>query len=539
MKKTVVVIDDKPIIRRAIVQTTNWEELGCEVVAQAEDGLEGMQMIEEHRPDILITDIKMPGKSGLELAEWMQKEYPHTKTILITGYQEFEYAKQAVKLGAFDFIVKPINNQEFNRVVQAAVNKLNEEEEQKRQSIHLSDEVSRLSQMHQDTLPSLRSKWLEDRLNGLKESVAKSEGQQTLRIEFSRFVVTAFRPISPSDDVRAVWTEKRDEFVRHATDLYRKQDIETIPVFWNRMLVLFCMFNRVPNEREANRKLRTAAAQWIAYVQQTIGASARAAISGLYRMPAELEAAGAEVLGLHESGFFRSDEPILTTENEREVRARIKLSVMQDIERFEQSLAETSLEQLQQEADQLFEQINLYASGNTTVAKGLISKVCLSAVHHYYQSTGNEAGLGKSVNQILEEVNQLGSLKEAHKYVAELLAATYTKLESDEKEYSAIIKSILDYIHTHYAEPISLAYVSEKFGISSGYLSRLIRSETGENFVDILAKVRIQAAKRLLRDPKYKVNEVGELVGYKEYAYFYQVFKRQAGCSPKEFKNKR
>ncbi|MBW7459870.1 response regulator, partial [Paenibacillus sepulcri] len=87
MKKRVVVIDDKPLIRQAIVQTIDWNKLNCTVVGQAEDGIEGKQVILVNKPDILITDIKMPGLSGLDLAELMQSSFPLSKTILITGYQ--------------------------------------------------------------------------------------------------------------------------------------------------------------------------------------------------------------------------------------------------------------------------------------------------------------------------------------------------------------------------------------------------------------------------------------------------------------------
>jgi YesN/AraC family two-component response regulator len=96
----------------------------------------------------------------------------------------------------------------------------------------------------------------------------------------------------------------------------------------------------------------------------------------------------------------------------------------------------------------------------------------------------------------------------------------------------------MDYINSHFADNISLTSLAEHFGLSPSYLSRLLRMETGINFVDLVAKARIEAAKRLLRDPRHKVNEVGEMVGYKEYAYFYQVFKKVEGVSPKEYKNK-
>ncbi|WP_420872028.1 helix-turn-helix domain-containing protein [Cohnella rhizosphaerae] len=129
-------------------------------------------------------------------------------------------------------------------------------------------------------------------------------------------------------------------------------------------------------------------------------------------------------------------------------------------------------------------------------------------------------------------------MKEASEYVAALIRTVKDKLDGGDKDYSLVVKKSIDYINAHFAETISLTSLADHFGLSSGYLSRLLRAETGINFVDLVVKARIEAAKRLLRDPRLKVNEVGEMVGYKEYAYFYQVFKKVEGVSPKEYKNR-
>ncbi|NHN29038.1 helix-turn-helix domain-containing protein [Paenibacillus agricola] len=215
-----------------------------------------------------------------------------------------------------------------------------------------------------------------------------------------------------------------------------------------------------------------------------------------------------------------------------------KTSVVMDIERFEQSIEQVPLAQLVEETKRIIVIIGVYADGNITVARGLLAEVCLSAARYYYHVTGDELGMGKSNNQLLKEMNRLGSLKELSDYVTELVAQICMKLEARKKGYSLLVNKILKHIHEHFAEAVTLTSVSTFFDISPVYLSRLLRAETGENFVDILCKARIKAAKRLLEDPKCKVNEVGEKVGYNEYAYFYQVFKRMVGCSPKEYKNK-
>jgi two-component system response regulator YesN len=127
MNMKVVIIDDNPFVREAIAKTMNWDELGCVVVGTAADGLEGKQIVMNEKPDIIITDIKMPGLNGLELTEIIKSKLPYAKIIAITGYQDFEYAQKAIKLGMFDFILKPIKNEELSQVVKSAADTIKKE----------------------------------------------------------------------------------------------------------------------------------------------------------------------------------------------------------------------------------------------------------------------------------------------------------------------------------------------------------------------------------------------------------------------------
>ena len=125
MKKLkVVLVEDEEIVLRELENTINWESLGMEVVATASDGLEGEKKIRAYIPDIVVTDIKLPGKDGLKMIE----DAAVTNGIILSGYTDFEYTKRAIQLGVFDYIEKPVDDNELINVLSKLRTRIDEEE---------------------------------------------------------------------------------------------------------------------------------------------------------------------------------------------------------------------------------------------------------------------------------------------------------------------------------------------------------------------------------------------------------------------------
>lgn len=121
---TVILIDDEQIIRKGLRKMIPWEELGCEIVAEAEDGVQGFELIKEHVPDIIISDIRMPKKNGLEMIAAMKDINQDAQIIILTGFREFEYAHEALRLGVLQFLLKPSKLPEIIAAVEEAVKNL-------------------------------------------------------------------------------------------------------------------------------------------------------------------------------------------------------------------------------------------------------------------------------------------------------------------------------------------------------------------------------------------------------------------------------
>jgi two-component system response regulator YesN len=151
----VLIIDDEPIIRKGLRNIINWKNFGCEVCGEAADGLEGIELIRKLLPDIIITDIKMPETDGLTMLREIKDSVPDSKIIILTGHRDFDYVHEALKIGAFDFLLKPSKIEELTSVIARAVKELKFKKER-------SEEIEKLSMLFTQNISVLREKFLYD-----------------------------------------------------------------------------------------------------------------------------------------------------------------------------------------------------------------------------------------------------------------------------------------------------------------------------------------------------------------------------------------
>ena len=120
----VVIIDDEPIIVEGISRMIPWEKFGCQIVATANDGTSGAEIIREQKPDILFSDIAMPGQDGLSMVAGLKSEFPDTEISILTGYRDFDFAQRAIRLGVTRYLLKPSSMDEINEAIEAMVGNL-------------------------------------------------------------------------------------------------------------------------------------------------------------------------------------------------------------------------------------------------------------------------------------------------------------------------------------------------------------------------------------------------------------------------------
>lgn len=395
-----LIADDEPLVRKGLYNTLEWDKFNIAVVDMAVNGKEALEISKREVPDICLLDINMPIINGLNLIEKIKEINPEVVIIIVTGYDEFQYAQMALKLKAFDYLLKPVYEEDLRVVIERALTELEAAKSIKKRYEWANEQLKK-------NLPILKSKFISDWLKG---ELSREEILEQLE----------FHKIELGKELGIVLLKLRGEA------LNSKSGTE-----WDRQLLLFAIQN----------------------IFEEI------------------------LLKAGSFNIIRDDNDIiiaLLTIKDKMKWNELKVLIESNVERY--------LNQL----------VTVYRS----------------------------------------------EIKDK----AEDIAAAYEEIKKEiynESCYLPIIRKVKHYMDRNYKDPeLSLQKIANELEINSSYLSTLFKQEVGQSFTDYMIKIRITEAIRLMNDPRLKIYEIAEQVGYSSQHYFCNAFKKVLGISPSEYKQK-
>lgn len=537
----VLIIDDEPIIRKGLKNIINWKQLGCEICGEASDGLEGREWIQKTLPDIIITDIRMPEIDGLAMIREIKDRVPDSKIIILTGYRDFDYAHEAIKLGAFDFILKPSKIQELTASINRAVTELKCQRGRE-------EEFSKLRVLFEQNIPVLREKLLYDILYGINTD----EREILARMELFKITISDFTLIVVENDLNDMEAGSISPYDRQ---LYQFGIINTFAEAFTGQFAITAISLNNTRVVFIVQTLNSGAANCDSIMEKCLllqemvnncfGFTITAAISSEGRGAMELPVKLKECQQALEYKLYTGANSIIPftdlhsffTYEDNSLLEKYRLSLLESI-----------------------------PTGNEKIVRGKLQNLCfyirgISATHmedvrNFYWSTissintirvsvfaaDSEDGKAKSgdISGLHEMIKKCGNIAEMQGLLEEAaLRITSRVNQYNSKSLKLILRKALEYIQLHYSEQITLQDVANHAYVSIYYISRMFKKELGKNFVDYLNEVRIEKAKELLKDVKYKTYEVADLVGIPDPHYFSRLFKKYAGVTPTEFRDSR
>ncbi|WP_229692035.1 response regulator transcription factor [Paenibacillus radicis (ex Gao et al. 2016)] len=531
----IVLVDDEAVVRVGIRDRIEWQSLGFECAADCENGVEALAAIERIQPDVVLTDINMPFMDGLELTQAVKARHPEMKVVILTGYDDFDYAQRAVKLKVNDFILKPITAAELTAVLQKIKAELDEQRKDK-------EELDRLQRQLRESMPVLKERFL-DRL----ATSTIREGELAERLAF-------FEIELPGPDYEALAidldllergagpTAAADrELLRFAiynvTQELLSEDYTVSEVFRSREEKVMAILSGDQPElhdraQELADKIRLAAEQFLrrtvsvgigtpAVSLRNISESCQAAVSALeYR----LLLGGNRVISISDMEPRIGRKADYSQEYDRRLIAGIKTGTADEVDHA----VDTA--------------INRHRTAMLTIDQSYIRlQRTLIAVMQALEELGCEEAdvFGSGVNP-LTAIYSFRTLDEISDWLKEACRrAVNSVAEARDDQCRQQMKEALAYIHDHYGDSeLSVKTVSKQVLMSVSYFSAAFKSHTGKTFVEYLTAVRMDKAKEQLKFTGLRTYEIAAKSGYPDAQYFSVLFKKHTGDSPTEYRQK-
>lgn len=482
----VLIADDEPWVAMTVSKLISWEALGFQICGTAENAYEAWAMLEQKKPHLLISDIRMPEMDGITLMKKMRKQEIPAEVILISGYEEFEYAREAIRLGVSDYLSKPINRQELT----AAVEKVKATLERKQQA----------EPQQENYLANLS----EVLLSGKKTDIA---------------AFMADKGIVPALCDYAYAIVRSEEKLHWAKKLCRNRQAEAVCIRTGENTVSVAMAFSGNAEHALTSVCWEILPEVTPRTHYFAGLSRTDSGSGdLRRLNDEADISLWSELFLPGKGI-RSYQPFSNA-----VVSQIGLPAVMGYAKAHNT------EKIMDWVEQL---ANACRNG-TVLLDGLVDvSRQLRHLHQKYYESAQSGAFAAQVKDYRELYEMYG---DGEIYFAELKAAFSKTPQHRYVVEHKLIADVLQEIRSCYMQSLSIQEIGKRCGISQGYLSNLIKQETGLTFTEHVTACRIEEANRLLRNTEKSIVEISEKVGYTDYNYFSKVYKKVCGMTPGEYR---
>jgi two-component system response regulator YesN len=516
----VLLADDEELDLEGLRRFIAWHELDMEVIASVNSGFTALEVMEREHVDILVTDIKMPNMSGLELARNGQEKYPQLKIVFVSGYADFQYAKQAISLHASNYVLKPVDNREMVQVLQRI-----------RDELHRERERSKRESVLQETIPYLKNdlmvRWLEGKAE-YKMIVALMEQYGLASITYPAAVAIvevddlAWKLNSFPEEQRKVIV---DRLFGTLLQLFRTHRIEHYCTIDSHRIAL------IVSDSNSAAMLES----WIREVSSGSPMSITIGLGEAACGPDALSRSYLEAKEALNGKLFYGKCRLIRAFDKRPEIVRDTKDVNDILETMFTAMIRHDLVHIDDCIDDLF-----------VLVKKLDGKL---SIYHFLLHVIGE--LNKHLRTLNEDFYKLldldlKSLVLIYHFETVQDIQSWLRRKSFEiserlhmkkmKKNRKLIEEIQRYIDDHLGQNITLRHAADFFSFSPNYLGHIFKEETGTNFSDYVISRRLELAKKLLQNPKLKIFEISERVGYKNLTYFNRHFKEVYGMTPGEYR---
>lgn len=534
----VLLVEDECLVREGLRDNIPWNDLGFEFAGEAADGEMALPLVRKIKPDLLITDIRMPFMDGLDLATLVSKEFPGTRIIIISGYDDFEYARKAITLGVDQYLLKPITKAQMVETLTAVKDKFDREREQQ-------DYLSKFRIESQEYEQFAHRHFFEQLVEGSMtvNEIYSRASELDIRLDAAGYNIVLFmlQPEVLAGGYSEESAALRDNLVREMSGN------ESYILFrWNIMSYAVLVKADVGNIDGAGfecteliRKRCENAGfplEWYAAIGEPV--------ERLSALPKSFSIANHRLSQRHISPQMHiiSDDTCLDAAAAGNIKTA-EDDTMQGIESIDVGMVDPMVIRnflqtgLAEEIED-FVRDYLIKIGSATQSLMFRQYILLSVRFNaaiMVKSFGHDQ---EDFLRGLPEMLPAGSTKEAAEYINAVLKGAITLRDTEsQNRYHCMMKEASKFIDENYSDPdISLNMVARAVNVSANYFSAVFSQEKGQTFVEYLTQKRMDRARELLRSTAMRSSEIAEAVGYRDPRYFSFIFKKTTGCTPRDYR---
>lgn len=530
---SVFIADDDRIIRKGLVKIIDNNMKEFKIVGEAANGSAALEKIKELKPDILVTDIKMPVMDGIELINNIKKLSLKTRSIVLSGFDDYKFIRETFKNGAVDYILKPIDNkilfQLLEKIKEDIENETYEREKEEKYKNRIKESTSFLKEKFLNEI--LKDEYISDKYFNERAS------ELNILTKGSFYLV-----IIDVDDFFKKHQDEKNEiiYLNNAKSVVYNllKDLEKIHIIVckidDRIVVLFSSYdsNAYFNYLMLDNALNEIRDKVSKKIDSTISIGISKKFDDLHKVgdgyiQAETALKSRFYYGKNHT-YVYSKETIFLHEFDYKMVEMLVSSILSEVELCNKIKVKISVEKFMK----FVYEKKLDPDKFRKLLLNVIVRISSNISDFQYISDKIE-GADKNIIYYIQEINTYDELKDYFITKLQYAAEEIDKLRRERG--TKIIEKAKKYIQDNYKEEITLKEVANHVYLNSNYFSELFKNEVGENFIEYLIETRINASRELLKENKLKIYEIAEMVGYKEPVSFSRAFKKVVGVSPKEY----
>jgi len=520
MPYKVFFVEDEAITREGIRDNVDWQASGFEFCGEASDGEMALPLLRAAQPDVLITDIKMPFMDGLQLSKIMRERMPWVKIIILSGHDEFDYARQAIKLGVTDYLLKPITVQNLQKALQNLIVELDQERKER-------DDLRKLREQAEENRVTLRERLLFKLIVGAVSPTEAIENGQALGLNLiARHYQVAILKIELGDRTEQYEHDEYQQIQNVVVQLIEKDpDIFVLKRDWGDLVLIFK--GNSPEYLEEGRDVL------LDGIRQEVGKTR-------YKLTIGMGETKNRIADICQSFV----EALAHIQNSPDGIGSNQSLEQMELFKVDRSAVENYLHSGVREGFDDFFNAHLLPLSETALRSSLIKNYIFVDVILAVAKLVND--LGGDVDKVIPELNSIEmimsnikTIEQLREQVRRIMSAALAYRDSQSRgQYKDLIRQVKAYMEGHYADSeLSLNMAAAQVNLSASHFSVVFSQETGQTFKEYLTEIRINKAKELLRMTALRSADIAYQVGYNDPHYFSSVFKKHTGCSPIEFRS--